>query len=72
MIAQSLGLEVGGSIGIPLYLAQALAVAMYSFGFREGWQHIFPGHPALLIDFATFALLAGIGFVGANLAFRVQ
>ncbi|MEM8601186.1 MAG: Na-K-Cl cotransporter, partial [Bacteroidota bacterium] len=34
IISQSLGLEVGGSVGIPLYLSQALAVAMYVFGFR--------------------------------------
>ena len=47
VISQSLGLEVGGSIGIPLYLAQALAVSMYIFGFRAGWQWIFPGHPGL-------------------------
>ncbi|MDQ4078841.1 MAG: Na-K-Cl cotransporter, partial [Chloroflexota bacterium] len=72
MISQSLGLEVGGSIGIPLYLVQALAVTMYIFGFREGWQYLFPDHPALLVDLVTFALVAGIGFVSANLAFRVQ
>lgn len=41
VISQSLGLEVGGSIGIPLYISQALAVAMYIFGFRAGWQWIF-------------------------------
>ena len=27
------------------------------FWFREGWQRIFPDHPALLIDFATFFVL---------------
>jgi solute carrier family 12 (sodium/potassium/chloride transporter), member 2 len=72
MISQSLGLEVGGSIGIPLYLAQALAVAMYIFGFREGWLYIFPTHPALLVDLLVFALVAGIAFISANFAFRVQ
>jgi amino acid transporter len=36
IISQSLGLEVGGSIGVPLYLSQALAVSMYIFGFRAG------------------------------------
>ena len=72
IISQSLGLEVGGSVGIPLYLSQALAVTMYIFGFREGWQSIFPNHPALLIDVATFAVLFGIAFVSANLAFRIQ
>lgn len=42
IIARALGLEVGGSIGVPLYLSQALAVTMYIFGFREGWTWIFP------------------------------
>lgn len=72
IISQSLGLEVGGSIGIPLYLSQALAVAMYVFGFRAGWQYIFPHHPALLVDFGVFLILFGIAFISANLAFRVQ
>jgi solute carrier family 12 (sodium/potassium/chloride transporter), member 2 len=72
IISQSLGLEVGGSIGIPLFLAQALAVSMYIFGFRAGWQWIFPEHPPLLIDLVTFALLFAIAFVSAGLAFRIQ
>ncbi|MGI8631067.1 MAG: amino acid permease [Solirubrobacterales bacterium] len=72
IISQSLGLEVGTSIGIPLYLSQTLVVTLYVFGFREGWQFIFPDHPALLIDLAVFALLIGIASVSARLAFRVQ
>lgn len=72
IISQSLGLEVGGSVGIPLYLSQALAVTMYIFGFREGWRYIFPGHRPLLIDLIVFAVLFGIAFISAGLAFRVQ
>ena len=72
MITQSLGLEVGGSVGVPLYLAQALAVTMYIFGFREGWLWIFPEHPALLVDLVVFALIIGIAYTSAGLAFRVQ
>ncbi|WP_105010741.1 amino acid permease [Salinibacter sp. 10B] len=72
VIAQSLGLEVGGSVGIPRYLSQALAVTMYIFGFREGWLYLFPGHPALLVDAATFAVLYGIAYVSADFAIRVQ
>ncbi|MEW5976182.1 MAG: amino acid permease [Acidobacteriota bacterium] len=72
IISQSLGLEVGGSVGIPLYLAQALAVAMYIFGFREGWQWIFPNHPAILVDLVTFLVLFTIAALSANLAFRIQ
>jgi len=72
VISQSLGLEVGGSIGIPLYLSQTLAVAMYVFGFRAGWQWIFPDHPALMVDLATFAAVFGITLVSTDLAFKVQ
>ncbi|MCF8034857.1 MAG: amino acid permease [Desulfarculaceae bacterium] len=72
IISQSLGLEVGGSIGAPLYLSQALAVSMYIFGFRAGWLWIFPEHPALLVDLATFAVLFAIAFISAGLAFRIQ
>jgi solute carrier family 12 (sodium/potassium/chloride transporter), member 2 len=72
IISKSLGLEVGGSIGIPLYLSQALAVSMYIFGFREGWQFVFPDHPALLVDLVVFGLLFAIASISAGLAFRVQ
>lgn len=72
IIAQSLGLEMGGSIGIPLYFSQACAVAMYVFGFREGWLWIFPEHPALLIDIFTFASVALIAYISTDFAFKIQ
>lgn len=72
IISQSLGIEAGGAIGIPLYVSQALVVAMYIFGFRSGWQLIFPDHPALLIDFITFSALFAIALISADFAFRVQ
>ena len=72
IISQSLGLEVGGSVGIPLYLAQTFAIAMYIFGFREGWLYIFPEHPAILVDATVFATLFIVAFLSARLAFRIQ
>ncbi len=57
---------------MPLYLSQALAVAMYVFGFREGWQWIFPDHPALLVDLAIFGVVLLIAYISAELAFRIQ
>lgn len=72
IISQSLGLEIGGSIGIPLYFSQACVVAMYIFGFREGWLWIFPDHPPLLIDFLTFSLIALIAGISADVAFKIQ
>ncbi|MFO7903941.1 MAG: amino acid permease [Pirellulaceae bacterium] len=72
IISQSLGLEVGGSIGVPLYLSQALAVTMYIFGFREGWQFLFPAHPALAVDLITFVVILGIALKSAKFAFQIQ
>lgn len=72
IISRSLGLEAGGAIGVPLYLSQTLAIALYVFGFRGGWQFVFPQHSALLVDIGTFALLIGIASVSARFAFRVQ
>jgi solute carrier family 12 sodium/potassium/chloride transporter 2 len=72
IISQSLGLEVGGSVGVPLYISQALAVSMYIFGFRAGWQWMFPDHSALAVDLITFAVIYGIAFISAGLAFRIQ
>ncbi len=72
IISKALGFEVGGSIGLPLYLSRPLGVAMYVFGFREGWLWIFPTHHPLLVDLAVFVLLFGLAVISANLAFRVQ
>ena len=80
IITRSLGLEVGGSVGIPLFLTRPLGVAMYIFGFREGvvWMGSELGVElggfwlALLIDILVFALIFGISYASADLAFRVQ
>lgn len=72
IISQSLGLEVGGSIGIPLYISQALAVTMYIFGFREGWRWIFPSHPAILVDYGALTAILCITLVSTAFAFRIQ
>lgn len=72
IISRSLGIEVAGSIGIPLYLAQSLIVALYIFAFREGWLFIFPSHPAIAIDLVILALIFAIAAISARFSFRVQ
>lgn len=72
IISQSLGLEVGGSLGIPRYISQGLAVTMYIFGFREGWLTIFPDHPAFIVDIAVFVIIYGIAYKSADLAIKTQ
>lgn len=72
IISQSLGLEIGGSLGIPRYVSQGLAVTMYIFGFREGWLFIFPDHPAIIVDLVVFVLIYGIAYKSADLAIKTQ
>lgn len=72
VIAKSLGIEIAGSIGIPLYLAQSLVVALYIFAFREGWQALFPTHPSFAIDLTVFVLVLAIAAISAKFSFRVQ
>lgn len=72
IITRSLGMEMGGAIGIPLYLSQAISVAFYIAGFSEVWVTFFPKHPMLVVGVATWAVLTAISIASARLAFRVQ
>ena len=72
IIAKSLGLETGGSIGVPLYLGQALSGALYIYGFTEGWLYVFPDHSQWLVAYAVFAVAMGVTFVSSSFAFRLQ
>lgn len=72
LISQSLGLEIGGAIGVPFYFAQAIAVAMYIFGFREGLQILVPGVMPIVLDLAIFSLVMLIAFISTSFAFKIQ
>jgi len=72
LISQSLGLEIGGAIGIPFYFAQSIAVAMYIFGFREGIQTLTPDINPLILDLAIFAVVMAIAFISTSFAFKIQ
>ena len=72
IISQSLGLEAGGAIGLPFYLAQSLGGAMYIFAFAEGWAMIFPHHPQALVAIVVFVLVLVLALVSASLALKTQ
>jgi amino acid transporter len=72
LISRSLGLEIGGAIGIPFYFAQAIAVTMYIFGFREGLQTMLSGVDPLLLDLGIFAVVVTIAFISTGFAFKIQ
>ncbi|MFW5789296.1 MAG: amino acid permease [Spirochaetota bacterium] len=72
MVSRVLGFQAGGSIGIPLYLSQALSIALYVLGFAEALTALVPGWSARLVALVTMVVLAGLGLVGAGAMVRMQ
>jgi amino acid transporter len=74
IISRTLGLEIGGAIGIPLYLSQAISIAFYIIGFTEALQTIayFQAFDPRLIAGMTALIFGVIGWVGADFALRIQ
>ncbi|MCK4536988.1 MAG: hypothetical protein KAT93_08245, partial [Desulfuromonadales bacterium] len=72
MISRSLGLEIGGAIGLPLFLSQALSVTLYAFGLAESLKIVWPGVPVSVAAFVIILLVAGLSLKGAGFALRMQ
>jgi amino acid transporter len=72
MISRSLGIEAGGSIGIPLYLAQGLSVALYTVGFAESVVGVFPILNAKIVGLVTTVAVAALALTSARAAIRTQ
>ncbi len=72
IISRSLGLELGGAIGLPLFLSQAFSVTLYAYGLAESFRIVWPEVP---VQPAAFVIVAGVGalaFRGAGLALKAQ
>lgn len=72
LITRSLGHEMGGAIGIPLYISQAISIAFYITGFSELWTFFFPSHSIIVVGVITWLVLTGISLISAKLAFQLQ
>ncbi|MEM7771846.1 MAG: Na-K-Cl cotransporter [Cyanobacteria bacterium P01_E01_bin.6] len=72
MISRSLGIETGGAVGIPLYIAQALSVALYTLGFAESIVEVFPGLNQVGIALITTLFVAILAITSASLAIKTQ
>ncbi|MBN2254973.1 MAG: Na-K-Cl cotransporter [Deltaproteobacteria bacterium] len=72
IISRSLGLEIGGAIGLPLFLSQAFSVTLYSYGLAESLRFVWPDIP---LQAATFIIVLAVGLLsmaGAKIALKVQ
>ncbi|MFZ9738431.1 MAG: Na-K-Cl cotransporter [Prochlorotrichaceae cyanobacterium] len=72
MISRSLGIETGGAVGIPLYFAQAISVALYTIGFAESIAKSFAGVNQLYVALITTILVAVLAMTSAEVAIRAQ
>ncbi len=75
LVSRTLGVEFGGAIGVVLYLAISVSIAFYAIGFAEALVFELGRDSTVLIQVIAAALvllLAVIGFVGADLATRLQ
>jgi amino acid transporter len=72
MISRALGFEAGGAIGIPLYIALALSVALYTIGFAESVVNAFPALDERTVGLLCVVGVAAVALISAQAAIRVQ
>ncbi len=72
IISKSLGLEAGGSVGIPFYFSQTFAAALYIIGFTEGWTRIFPDHDYMTVIVVVWSVVLAISYISTAFALKIQ
>lgn len=72
MISRSLGIETGGAVGIPLYFAQTLSVALYTIGFAESLAQTWPSLNQRAVALITITIVAILALRSAHFAIRAQ
>lgn len=72
MISRSLGIEAGGAIGIPLYIALALSVALYTVGFAESMVSVFPQLNFKMVGLVTTIGVGTLAMISAKVAIKAQ
>jgi amino acid transporter len=72
MITRTLGLEIGGAIGIPLFFSLAISVAFYIIGFTEAFTAVFPWADPKVLSTALVLVFGFLAYVGADFALKIQ
>lgn len=72
MISRSLGVEAGGAVGIPLYIALALSVALYTVGFAESIAAVFPALDFKMVGLITTVGVTALALISAKVAIKAQ
>lgn len=74
MISRSLGIETGGAVGISLYFAQAISVALYTIGFAESFVDAFPQFNLnqVYVALVVTVLVGILAITSASIAIKAQ
>ncbi len=76
LISRSLGLTIGGAIGIPLFLCRTLSVTLYCYGLAEALASIWPMEwgelPLQWVAAILVVVTTGIAGKSANIALKLQ
>ncbi|HEV8053134.1 MAG TPA: hypothetical protein VGP47_11620, partial [Parachlamydiaceae bacterium] len=72
MLSRSLGIEIGGAIGIPLFFRQSLTIAFCCIGFAESLHDLIPSWSITNIGIGTLAVLTILAYTSVRGALKVQ
>jgi len=76
MVSRSLGLELGGAIGIPLFLCRTLSLTLYAFGLAESIGFLWPADwgapPIQWIAGVSILLITAVAGRSAELSLKLQ
>ena len=76
MVSRSLGLELGGAIGIPLFLCRTLSLTLYAFGLAESLAFVWPAAwgevPVQWMAAAIIILITAVAGRSADFTLKLQ
>ncbi len=72
IISRSLGVEVGGAVGVPLFLSQAFSVTLYAYGLAESFRFVWPDLPLMPVTLGVIAVVGVLSVAGAERVLRAQ
>jgi amino acid transporter len=72
LISRSLGIEIGGALGVILYLSQVISIALCTSGFAYSIHELLPAVPINAIELVTLVALSVLSFFSADWALKIQ
>ncbi|MFP4442924.1 MAG: amino acid permease [Spirochaetia bacterium] len=72
IISRVLGAPAGGSLGISLFLSQAISIALYTIGFCEAFSTFLPGIPIRTLTLIVLGIITLLSIIGAGFMIKIQ